>query len=440
MNSLFAKILIWFLVTSAVAIIGFGVLTTVSFTASEWREAPFARSSTFLLEEARRAYESGGPAGLRAFLDRVQSSYQGEAVLADAGGHDVLTGKDESGMLAGLRRRWFFPVTRGDQILMARRSDDGRYWFFLLIPRHRVSGWFLHPQYLWVLAAVIALCWALARYLTRPLRQTQAAIERFGRGDFSVRTRSRRRDELGELARTFDRMAEQIELLRQAERRLLLDVSHELRSPLARLGVAIELARSGEDQEAALDRLRKESERLNSLVEELLQVTRAECDPSALRAAPLRLDEVVAELVDDCRVEARARDCSIELRTPEPVVVPGDRELLRRAVENVVRNAIRYAPPKTAVEVAVANAPAAAVVSVRDSGPGVPAEALGNIFDPFYRVDADRNRSTGGAGLGLAIARRAIELHKGQVRASNAQPGLLVEIRLPANGRERPET
>jgi HAMP domain-containing protein len=200
----------------------------------------------------------------------------------------VLTGKDESGMLARLRRRWFFPVTRGDQILMARRSDDGRYWFFLLIPRHRVSGWFLDPRYLWVLAAVIALCWALARYLTRPLRQTQAAIERFGRGDFSVRTRSRRRDELGELARTFDRMAEQIELLRQAERRLLLDVSHELRSPLARLGVAIELARSGEDHEAALDRLRKESERLNSLVEELLQVTRAECDPSALRAAPLR--------------------------------------------------------------------------------------------------------------------------------------------------------
>ena len=254
MNSLFAKILIWFLVTSAVAIIGFGVLTAVSFTASEWREAPFARSSAFLLEEARRAYESGGPAGLRAFLDRVQSSYQGEAVLADAGGHDVLTGKDESGMLARLRRRWFFPVTRGDQILMARRSDDGRYWFFLLIPRHRVSGWFLDPRYLWVLAAVIALCWALARYLTRPLRQTQAAIERFGRGDFSVRTRSRRRDELGELARTFDRMAEQIELLRQAERRLLLDVSHELRSPLARLGVAIELARSGEDQEAEIGR------------------------------------------------------------------------------------------------------------------------------------------------------------------------------------------
>src|SRR5205085_10129229 len=137
-----------------------------------------------------------------------------------------------------------------------------------------------------------------------PVRALQKAVERFGRGDLTARVGSARRDELGQLARTFDQMAERIETLVAAERRLLLDISHELRSPLARLGVAVELARTGENLETALNRIQKESDRLNALVGQLLQVTRAEGDPSSLRRNPVQLDDLVQQLVNDSLIEA----------------------------------------------------------------------------------------------------------------------------------------
>jgi signal transduction histidine kinase len=263
------------------------------------------------------------------------------------------------------------------------------------------------------------------------VRALQKAVERFGRGDFSARAGSTRRDELGQLARTFDRMAERIETLLTAERRLLLDISHELRSPLARLGVAVELARSGDDPNSALNRIQKESDRLNALVGQLLQVTRAEGDPSSLRSQAVRLDELVQQLVDDSRIEAEAHASAVKYEKREPVTVEGDPELLRRAVENVIRNAIRYSPPNAPVEVSLARHNGTVRVDVRDHGPGVPEGELPRIFDPFYRVDSDRDRSSGGIGLGLSIARRAIELHRGRISARNASPGLEVEMELP---------
>jgi two-component system sensor histidine kinase CpxA len=294
-----------------------------------------------------------------------------------------------------------------------------------------VGIWFLSPDHLFFMLAGVLLCYWLALHLTSPVRALQKAVERFGAGDLSARVGSKRRDELGQLARTFDRMASRIETLVGAERRLLLDISHELRSPLARLGVAVELARSGDNLESHLNRIQKESDRLNSLVGELLQVTRAEGDPNSLRRDPIRLDELVAQLVDDAQIEASAHGCALEYGRREPVTVEGDPELLRRAVENVIRNAIRYSPPREPVEVSLARQNGHAVVDIRDHGPGVPEESLGRIFDAFYRVDSDRNRISGGIGLGLSIARRAIQLHKGTIRARNASPGLEVEMELP---------
>jgi two-component system sensor histidine kinase CpxA len=256
-------------------------------------------------------------------------------------------------------------------------------------------------------------------------------MERFGRGELSARAGSTRRDELGQLARAFDRMAGRIETLLAAERRLLLDISHELRSPLARLGVAVELARSGDDLDSALNRIQRESDRLNALVGQLLQVTRAEGDPNSLRRDPVRLDELVQQLVQESEIEAVARGCELLYRSHEALTVEGDPELLRRAVENVIRNAIRHSPPGRAVEITVARRESKAIVQVRDFGPGVPEEALPRLFDAFYRVENDRDRSSGGIGLGLSIARRSIELHKGSIRARNVNPGLEVELELP---------
>ena len=427
MNSLFAKILLWFWATLVINTIG-----SAFISGSSGPRSYLARVVAFQLAEARAAYESGGRPGLEQFMHRFHSVFGGEGILADASGRDLLTGADDSGMLDQSRAEPRFPAVRLRGAVIARNSRDGMYWFIFVIPHARLGYWFLAPQHWWMMAAGVFLCYLLAYYLTYPVRQLQRAVERFGRGDLSARAKTRRRDELGDLGRTFDRMADRIQTLVDAERRLLLDISHELRSPLARLRVAVELARSPENREQHLDRIDREAERLNSLVGGLLQVTRAEGDPASLRREPVRLDRLLEELVADSALEARARGSDVRLAGAQPVTVQGDAELLRRAIENVIRNAIRHAPEGTAVEASLEAAHGRAAVRIRDYGPGVPEEALPRIFDAFYRVETDRDRASGGAGLGLSIARRAVELHKGVIRARNAQPGLLVEIDLPS--------
>jgi two-component system sensor histidine kinase CpxA len=433
MRTLFAKIVLWFWATLAITVIGSAFISawSVNQNVSD-DQSPGARLVAFQLEEARAMYESGGRPALQSFLENLQRIYGARGILTDDQGRDLLTGEDRSDLVRKARRRSPFRMIRVSENMVARPAEDGRYWFFFIVPRQRPGSWFLTPDHLFMMGAAILLCYWLAFHLTRPVRQLQKAVERFGRGDLSARVNSTRRDELGQLARTFDRMAGRIETLLAAERRLLLDISHELRSPLARLGVAVELARTGDDPDSALNRIQKESDRLNALVGQLLQVTRAEGDPSTLRRDSVRLDQLVQQLVDDSQLEAGAHGCEIRLEKKDPVSVEGDPEMLRRAVENVIRNAIRYSPPASAVEVSLARNNGKALVDVRDHGPGVPEEALPRLFDPFYRVESDRNRNSGGIGLGLSIARRAIELHKGSIRARNAQPGLEVELELPA--------
>lgn len=435
MRSLFAKILLWFLATIAIALVGFVVTAAVQASAWRPRQLPFSMLVTLQMTEARIAYETGGRQALAETLDRFRRQVNTIGVLTDGSGRDLLTGEDRGELIRTARRGRTWPFFVRDRVVIARPDEDGRYWYLLTIQRTRWFNWFLHPQYLWIAGLVVLLCYLLALHLTSPLRRLQRVVDRFGQGDLRIRARTggdaERLDEVGDLARAFDRMADRIQTLLGAERRLLLDISHELRSPLARLGVAVELARSGEDRDAALNRIQREADRLNALVAGLLQVTRAEGDPASLHAEKVRLDALIAQVAEDVEIEARARGCSLEIETPE-LTIRGDAELLRRAVENVVRNAIRYAPAGTPVQVGAARSNGVVRVTVRDHGPGAPEEALPRLFDAFYRVEADRNRSSGGVGLGLAIARRAVELHRGQIRAVNASPGLRVEIDLPA--------
>src|SRR5580704_9093765 len=436
MNSLFAKILAWFGCTMLITLVGSAFISALSMNPNDSDErAPWSRLMQFELDEARTAYETGGRPELMAFLETLHRNYDAVGILSDEKGHDLLTGEDRSVLVRrvrlgapGLTLYRFIPVGTAT---LGRASNDGRYWFFFIVPRSSLAPSFLTPEHLFFLAAAVLLCYWLALHLTSPVRALQKAVERFGGGDFAARVGSTRRDELGQLASTFDRMAGRIQTLLTAERRLLLDISHELRSPLARLGVAVELARTGEDLQAALNRIQKESDRLNALLSLLLQVTRAEGDPRSLRRDRVRLDELVKQLVDESTIEASARGCQLQYQAGEAVTVEGDAELLRRAMENVIRNAIRYSPPATAVEISLARRNGTAIVDVRDHGPGVPEEALPRLFDAFYRVEKSRDTNSGGIGLGLSIARRAIELHKGGIRARNAQPGLEVVMELP---------
>lgn len=416
------------MVTIAITLAAMVVTTALTYDGFSTREAPFSILLNLQVREAQYAWEHGGPEELRKALQRFREvTHASQAALTDRNGIDLLTGKSHAAKLPAAEQLIRPSFSRGRTF--ARKSADGRY--YLVVVRVNWYFWFLQPAHFLVIGLAALLCYWLARYLTAPLRRLRAAVDRLGRGDLTARAEETRHDELGDLAASFNKMANHIQTLMAAERRLLFDISHELRSPLARLSVAVELARSSETGAPLLDRIQKEADRLNALIREMLEVTRTEGEPSRMKTERLRLDELVHELVDDCSIEASARGCELDLASDTEVTLDGDSELLRRAIENVMRNAIRYAPAASKIEVTVQNGGGWAKVRVRDYGPGVPADALPRLFDPFYRVEQDRDRKSGGVGLGLSIARRAVELHKGKLRASNAFPGLLVEIDLP---------
>lgn len=287
------------------------------------------------------------------------------------------------------------------------------------------------PYYYVVIGVSVILCLLAAVGVVLPISRLARVMRRFGGGELAARSSWRRRDELGTLGRAFDDMADRLERLLVSERRLLQDVSHELRSPLARLTMAVKLARSSPDPAAALDRVDHHLNRLTSLTAEIVEMVRIEGDPQAQRWESADLGGLVAELVDDCRAEAEPRACEVRITGHIDGSIRCDRELVRRALDNVLRNAMRFSPHGGAIDIELRDAPERVSLTVRDYGPGVPDGALERIFEPFFRVDESRDSDRGGVGLGLSIARRAVSLHGGRVTARNASPGLMVIIELP---------
>lgn len=299
------------------------------------------------------------------------------------------------------------------------------------------------PFRLLVLLVVSGLvCYGLARQLTRRLREIRRASRRLAEGDLAVRIGPQlgdMDDEATALARDLDQMAERIDALLGAQQRLLRDVSHELRSPLARLTIALELARQETKGDAAEfhDRIAREADLLGQLIGEILTLTRLEGEAKAQRRADaLDLSELLREVAEDADFEARPTQRRVEVISGDRITLEGYAEILRRAVENVVRNAVRFAPVESSVEVrlerALVEGRPMARLDVRDRGPGVPEGHLQDIFQPFFRVSESRDRRSGGSGVGLAITARAVRLHGGSVSARNASGGgLVVSIALP---------
>ncbi|WP_437274532.1 ATP-binding protein [Sorangium sp. So ce375] len=304
-------------------------------------------------------------------------------------------------------------------------------WMFFIVPETL-------PQRLLAIVAVTGLVAVLlARYLSRPVRILRGATQRMAAGDLSVRVSQKLAGADGEtlaLGRDMDRMAERIDELLETQRRLLRDVSHELRSPLARLNIALELVRrrSPPDVEPAFDRIERETERLNGMIGELLTLSRLESGRGMERTERFDLTALLEQLVEDAAFEAEQRGCSVELGARDACSLDGNEELLRRAIENVVRNAVRFTEAGTAVRIDLERSGGTAEVRVRDRGPGVPEGALADLWKPFYRVDDHRARGAGGTGIGLAITQRAVLIHGGEVEARNADGGgLEVVLRLP---------
>jgi signal transduction histidine kinase len=294
-----------------------------------------------------------------------------------------------------------------------------------------------------IFAALVGglFCLWLARYITAPVTELRSAARELASGNLSSRVGAaalRRKDEIADLGRDFNLMAERIESLMSSQRRLIQSVSHELRSPLARLNVALGIAYRHADPrvQAPLERIEREAGRLNELVGNLLKLARWENGMGPMEKSSIELDALVREIAGDADFEARSLDRAVRVDVAEACSIEGVRELLHSAIENVVRNAVKYTREGSEVEVRLERVSLgsenSAVIRVRDHGDGVPEEALTSMFKPFYRIANARERASGGTGLGLAIAETAVRLHGGQVEAENSPAGgLVIEIRLP---------
>ncbi|NLX13253.1 MAG: HAMP domain-containing protein [Phycisphaerales bacterium] len=466
MRTLFVKIFLWFWL-AMIMVAGTAVVSLHAYLAGEM-EGTSVRTVGFQNPVARMAVailENDGPAALAHYLDRWNDvSGMCQYVLDEQG--RALAGQTLPPEVAELSRRLPEPGTEvwrhspHSTYVASRISCAGGNNYVLVssmpprppglggpgMPPGPLRFLWEKPQFLVIILVAVILtsgvvCYALARHLTNPLRELRVSARQIAEGDLAVRVGTgvqNRHDEMGELGRDFNFMAERIESLVSAQRRLLRDMSHELRSPLARLHVALGLARqqTAPQAGAALDRIEREAERLGELIGALLTLVRLEGGQVVSGKTTVDLAALVRSIAADADFEAKSSGRRVRVLRCDECPMIGVPELLHSAIENVVRNSIRYTPENTEVDMTLTvgsgEGELPVVVCVRDQGPGVPLDAIPDIFRPFYRVDDVRNRRTGGAGLGLAIAQQAVRVHGGIISAANVQDGgFMVELRFP---------
>jgi two-component system sensor histidine kinase CpxA len=448
MKSVFLRIFLSFWVAQALFFV-LAILVTLAFRP---RSSTWEALRTTVLNDAVSTYEEGGDQKLRDYLEGIEHSQHVRAYLFDEQGNEVShrgapdwAMRVAAGGPRGPHDGFLFPAP---QVLRdSRASSYGKHRYTIVLglpPGPRV---FIGPRGLPFTGLIIGVlssglvCYLLSWYLTKPIVQLRTAARQIAAGDLTARAGApaiSRRDEVAGLMRDFDAMAERLETLLNAQSRLLNDISHELRSPLARLNVALGLARqrAGVESTDMLDRIELEAARLNELIGRILTLARLEDGEQLVPQTPVPLDEIVESVSEDAEFEAQERHCHVHTSIAEGNwQVRGNASLLHSAVENVVRNAIRYTQEGSAVEIELKSETRGireAVLRVSDSGPGVPSDSLDKLFQPFYRLDDARGRQTGGVGLGLAITERAVRFHGGKVSAFNRpQGGLVIEIRLP---------
>jgi two-component system sensor histidine kinase CpxA len=452
-HSLFWRIFLTFWL--ALALILVGTVTVAVDAALKWRAERPALLNQELYSQAAQAFESGGAEALKAWVSELNPpGVRARTFVLDSSGHDLLdrplpppprAEREDLPARAVRALSGAGPIGRALMLVGA----DGQAYRVVVMPSllRGPSRRFGELELPGVRAAtlIIALvvsavvCFLLARYLTAPVDRLRDATQRITAGDLNVRvlpSLKGRKDDLGLLAADFDAMAVRVRSLIEAKHQLLRDVSHELRSPLARLQIALSLAQRGAPTaDENLARIGREADRLEQLIARALLLVRLERPAVGLESERVDVGALLGEIADDVAIEAEARQVRIALSTAETLEVTGDREALRSAFENVLRNAVRYSPEGAPLplQVRARRAGNSIEVMTEDQGPGVPEKDLARIFEPFYRVDASRDRAEGGEGLGLAIAARAVALHQGTIEARNlAGAGLAVRIVLPA--------
>jgi two-component system sensor histidine kinase CpxA len=404
---------------------------------------------------ALRSFDAGGCAG---FADNSNRHEPSGSALLTMDGH-IVCGTANAPSLADLVPHfpgridgrqvgktyvWLVPV------VSANGAQYEYVWFQPPSQRQPRRRWnLLHyafPQLPVAIAIGGLTTFVLVLLFSRPLVRLRKAARELAGGNLAARVEESsttalrsHSDEFQGLVHDFNHMAERLESLVGAQKLLLRDVSHELRSPLSRLSVALELAREDAAPElnVHLSRIEREGEKLNQLIGQLLTLSSMEAMESTSTFKPLSLNRLCGQLLPDAEYEAQKRPCGVVLEQDTEVMIRGDWELLYRAIENVVRNAIRYTAPETQVVLRISEhsleGKSFAKIEVMDQGPGIPEAELEHIFRPFYRLDYARNSATGGFGVGLAITERAVRLHGGTLRATKrAGGGTSIEFLFPA--------
>jgi two-component system sensor histidine kinase CpxA len=451
MRSLFLKIFFWFWATVIVT----GVALVLTFileprgVPSRWHATLFdtARySGTIAVETAER----DGIAATSTYLERMQHATHMTACLFDSAGN-VIAGsgcgsfQDMTSHVEASRSSDFsmkYGIARAALLL---QGQSGRAYIFATeLPAGPRAALGINRAALllqWGVALLVSglICSLLTRYITGPILGLREMSQKLAAGDLTARTASglvQRQDEIGDLVRDFNAMASRIEELISRQRQLISDVSHELRSPLARLNVALDLGRERKGNDPAFEQMDEDLRILDDLIGRLLTIAKLDMSAPQAPMTDLDLADVLSQVARNAEFESKEPKGAIKLTSAGSCSVRGNAELLQSAIENVIRNAIRYTDSGTSVEVRMepegSSSGAKIRLVVRDYGPGVPESELENIFQPFYRLTDARDRQSGGTGLGLAIADRVVRIHGGTIRAENAAPhGLRIEIVLP---------
>jgi two-component system, OmpR family, sensor histidine kinase CpxA len=445
-RSLFLKIFLWFWLVGAAIIAALNLVLWATFAMDpnpERNHGPLGEALNLYAESAVQVYDREGATAFSQYVARSMKEAGSGIYLFDASGNSIMpqASREAADVANAVKttQEHVSQVTPLGRITWGRAvvSPSGKTYIFVTRLRQPYQPRRLTASQ--IIAAIIVagiIAYFVALYLTSPVKKLRSTVQAFAQGNLDVRVGPQlgsRRDEVADLGRDFDHMAERISILIESQKRLLGDISHELRSPLARLTVALELVRKNSPPSATgpLNRIEQEAERLNELVGQLLAITRLESGAERVPAETVILEDLVHQVVDDANFEAKPLNKEVRILELEKCRVSGSAELLRSAIENVVRNAVRYTAEGTAVDVSLNWKLDTALLTVHDHGPGVPEADLERIFEPFYRVSEARDRASGGAGLGLSIAERTVKLHRGTIGAANAGDGLLVTIRLP---------
>jgi signal transduction histidine kinase len=446
---LFLKIFLWFWLTvwGIVAIVLLGNRLTGMRQVSP--PNMYATVAPILASEAVHAYESGGPQAFARFSHSNVDDGERQLYLLDGFNRDVLSRSISTDGLRVARaaKTGQVVVLRGHIAAYKYISPSGRPYILLLYIksglgeiRAALLGANL-PFTVSVVLLVTLLCLWLAYHIASPIHSIQSTARRVAKGDLKARVPasvSKSYDDIAALARDFDSMVSRLDVLIQTQKNLLSSVSHELRSPLARINLSLDLLKkqSNMSSEDLFQRLDRDVARIDVLMGQLLTLSRLEAGLSSAEKEPVDLAQLVEATAADGNFEAHASGKSVTYFANGKVLLESaDPQALQGACENVIRNAIRFTPRGTDVEVHLridqSTSERKAILSVRDHGPGVPEDALGKIFQPFFRMSADGDTPQGN-GLGLAIAFEAISLHRGVIRAANVQPtGLEVTVELP---------